>query len=181
MNEYDWAENFRKVWDRGVAAYNSGKTNPQSLLNAEDTAFLTSIGCTTQELFDFVEDFCRSGEPECNSVLLVTSVRRDYFYHVQKRQPSGKVVSMAELPAKSAELGGIEWLPRIIVKAQAKLRGEMPPELMYGCGGDRPFLHSVNTHLADFLRVVWAVDGDQEKVLGFVREQIKRAGGTQRS
>src|SRR5437868_4118110 len=138
MNEYEWAEQFRQVWDRGVAAYQSGNAKPQTLLNAQDSAFLTSIGCTNQELFDFVEDFCRGGEPEYDSVLLVTAARRDYFYTVQHRQPSGKIVPMDQLPAKSAELGGIAWLPRLIVKAQAKLRGEMPPELMYGCGGDRP-------------------------------------------
>jgi hypothetical protein len=174
MNEYDWAEQFRAVWDRGVAAYNSGKGKPQSLFSPPDAAFLSSIGCTTQELFDFVEDFCRGGEPDYDSVLLVTAARRDFFYTVQHRQSSGKIVSMDQLPPKSAALDGIEWLPRIIVKAQAKLRGEMPPELMYGCGGDRPFLRSVNIHLADFLRVVWAVNGDSQKVLVFVREQIKR-------
>ncbi|MDB6032900.1 MAG: hypothetical protein JWM16_3238 [Verrucomicrobiales bacterium] len=175
MNEYDWAGQFREVWVRSVAAYNAGKTKPQSLFSSQDVAFLASIGCTPQELFDFVEDFCRGGEPDYDSVLLVTSARRDYFYTIQHRQLSAKVISMDQLPPKSAALDGIEWLPRIIVKAQAKLRGEMPPELMYGCGGDRPFLTSVNTHLADFLRLVWAVDGDSQKVLDFVQEQIKRA------
>ena len=34
-------------------------------------------------------------------------------------------------------IDGIAWLPRILVKARLKLRGEMPADLMYGCGGDR--------------------------------------------
>ncbi len=77
---------------------------------------------------------------------------------------------MDKLSPKSAQLGGIEWLPRIIEKAQAKLRGEMPPELMYGCGGDRAFLREHGIHAADFLREVWAAGNDTGRILDFVRK-----------
>ena len=58
----------------------------------------------------------------------------------------------------------VEWFgfPRILPKARAKLRGELPDEVMYGCGGDRQFFQSNNIHPAEFLRVVrnWG-DNDQ--------------------
>ncbi|MBC8002657.1 MAG: DUF5069 domain-containing protein, partial [Opitutaceae bacterium] len=116
-----------------------------------------------------VEDFVRGGEPDFATVLLVTSARRDYFLTIQQGSSSGRFLDMDELPPKQEVLGGIAWLPRIIEKAKAKLRGEMPPELMYLCGGDRPFLKSVNVHPADFLRVVWAAGDDKQKVVDYVK------------
>ncbi|MGV3755618.1 MAG: hypothetical protein ACO1QS_09580 [Verrucomicrobiota bacterium] len=170
MQNYIWAERFKQIYDAAVLRYNNGTQSVAGLFGKEEVEFLASIGCTAQELFDFVEDFCRGGEPIYSDVLLVTAVRREYFLNVQHGKHSGKVIDSDKLPAKSAPLGGIPWLPRIIEKAKAKLRGEMPPELMYGCGGDRPFLRGVNIHLADFLRFVWEVDGDQQKVLAYVNE-----------
>ncbi len=76
---------------------------------------------------------------------------------------------MAALPAKDAELEGIPWLPRLIDKAEAKLRGEMPADLMYDCGGDRQFFKKHDRHPADFLRVTWAAKGDARKILRYVR------------
>lgn len=168
MQNYTWSTVFREIFDRAVKSYRGGNTKPGTMFSAEDKSFLASIGCTEQELFDFVEDFARFGEPTFEQVLLVTAVRRDYFLVIQKGKVSGKLIDMQSLPAKSAKVAGIEWLPRIIVKARAKLRGEMPPELMYGCGGDRPFLHSVNVDLADFLRVVWAAGDDDQKVVDYI-------------
>jgi len=171
MQNYIWTERFKKVYDAAVIRYNNGTQNVKSLFEKEEIEFLASIGCTAQELFDFVEDFCRGDEPSYEDTLLVTSARRDYFLYVQDGKHSHNVINSKDLPAKSAVLGDIPWLPRIIEKAKAKLRGEMPPELMYGCGGDRPFLREMNIHLADFLRFVWHVEGDYEKVLAFVNEQ----------
>jgi hypothetical protein len=76
---------------------------------------------------------------------------------------------MADYPAKDAPLDGIPWLPRLILKAQTRLRGEMPLEMMYGCAGDRRFFKQHGIHPADFLRFVWSVDGDEAKVLAYVR------------
>jgi hypothetical protein len=171
MQNYIWAERFKQIYDAAVLRYNNGTQSAKELFSKEEVEFLASIGCTAQELFDFVEDFCRGGEPIYSDVLLVTAVRRDYFLNVQHGKHSSHVIDSAALPAKSAPLGGIPWLPRIIEKAKAKLRGEMPPELMYGCGGDRPFLRGVNIHLADFLRFVWEVNGDEQKILAYVKEQ----------
>ncbi|HEY1173628.1 MAG TPA: DUF5069 domain-containing protein [Verrucomicrobiae bacterium] len=171
MQNYIWADRFKQVYDAGVLRYNNGTQDAKSLFSKEEVEFLASIGCTAQELFDFVEDFCRWNEPVYSDVLLVTAVRREYFLTVQKGKHSNHVIDSDKLPAKSAAIGRITWLPRIIEKAKAKLRGEMPPELMYGCGGDRPFLRSVNISLADFLRYTWEVNGDEQKILAYVNEQ----------
>ena len=48
------------------------------------------------------------------------------------------------------------------------------PDLMYGCGGDRPFLKGVNVGLGEFLRVVRDSENDRE-VIEFVKRRA--AGG----
>lgn len=168
---YNWAVRFREIHDAGVRAHRAGRRTPATMFTLEQAAALAAIGCTTQELFDFVDDFCNVGEPPFETVLLITAVRRDYFLTVQHGKPSDRVIDMDALPPKHAEADGIEWLPRIIAKARAKLRGEMPPDLMYGCGGDRPFCRRMNVDLADFLRVVWrAADNDRE-IIDYVKRQ----------
>jgi hypothetical protein len=174
MQHYEWPATFREIYDRAVKAYQAGGRNPAAISSAEDQALLASIGCTAQELYDFVDDRFRYGEPSFETTLLVTAVRREYFLTVQRGRHSQHQVDMDKLPAKSAQLGGIPWLPRLIEKAKAKLRGEMPPDLMYCCGGDREFLNQMNIDPAEFLRFVWAVEGDQAKVLEFVRNASKR-------
>jgi hypothetical protein len=170
MRNYYWTRQFKTTYEQAVTSYRAGQRDPQTIFSPEDKSFLASIGCTARELFDFVEDFCRANEPDLETVLLITAVRRDFFLTEQNGIPSTKVISTNELPSKDAELGGLKWLPRIIQKAEAKLRGETPPDLMYGCGGDRPFLKSIDVHPADFLRLVWRTNGDEQKILGFIRE-----------
>ena len=83
---------------------------------------------------------------------------------------------MDALPPKKEAVDGIEWLPRLIVKARAKLRGEMPAELMYGCGGDRPFLQEMNVELAEFLQVVWLFGDDDRAIIDYVKARAAAAG-----
>ena len=66
---------------------------------------------------------------------------------------------------------------RIIEKARAKLRGEMPDELMFCCGGDRAFLRKIDLHPADFLREVWAAGDDTQRVVRYVKSAAARAAG----
>lgn len=175
IDDADWQERFREIYDRAVEAYEEGQRGAEGLFSSEDTAFLASIGTQPQELYDFVEDWCDVGEPSYDTVLRITAVRREYFLTKQHGQPSIRRISMDSLPPMQAQLGGFTWLPRIIEKAKAKLKGEMPPELMYGCGGDRPFLRKVGVDPAEFLRLVWRSDGDQEKILRYVKEQADKA------
>lgn len=169
MRYADWTQKFRTLYDKALAYYGGGQTDPGGMFNQEETAFLKSIGMTAQNLFDYAEDWTRYNQPDWDTVLLITAARRDYFLHAQRGVPTGRVVTEPELPAKTAELEGIAWLPRIIMKARAFLAGELTPEIMYGCGGDRRFLAEHDIHPADFLRVVWASHGDDAKILSFVR------------
>jgi hypothetical protein len=169
MSNYDWPEQFRKVYDAAARRYSKGEPEPQKLFTKTDLEFLASIGCSPQELFDFIDDLARYGEPNYETTLLTTAVRRDYFMLVQNGVPSRKRVSMDTLPAKTAEVDGIAWLPRLIEKARIKLRGEMPLDLMYGCGGDRPFLRSMNVELAEFLRLVWLCGDDTARIVQYVK------------
>lgn len=171
MSEYDWPIQFRKVYEAGTARYNSGERVPQKLFSKGELEFLASIGCSAQELFDIIDDLARYGEPAYETTLLTTAVRRDYFRIVQNGIPSGRQIDMDALPAKSAEVDGIAWLPRLIEKARAKLRGEMPPELMYGCGGDRPFLRDMNVELAEFLRLVWVCGEENRRIVDYVKRR----------
>ena len=112
-------------------------------MTSQQIDFLASLGTTPQELYDFLEDWCEYGEPSFETALRITEVRAEYFLREQHGQRSTNVVNPSTLPSKDAELGGFVWLPRIIAKAQAKLRGEMSSDIMFGCGGDRAFLRRV--------------------------------------
>lgn len=167
---YDWTKQFKAVYAAGLAAYQGGARGGEAVFDADAKAFLASIGCTPTELYDFIDDFVRyGGDPDFETCLLVTAIRRDYFLNVLGGKWSGHTVPMSELPAKRDAVDGIEWLPRIIEKAKIKLRGEMDPDLMYGCAGDRSFLRKFDLHLADLLRFVWDANGDDRKVIEFVK------------
>lgn len=170
MDNYNWPKNFRVIFDDALDAYRMERREASLMFGKAQREFLEAIGATPQEVFDLVEDTFLAGEPGVETSLLITAVRREYFLSVQKGKRSSRVIDMDKLPAKSAQLGGIEWLPRIIEKARAKLRGEMPPELMYDCGGDRAFLREHGIHAADFLREVWAAGDDTQRILDFVRK-----------
>jgi len=167
----NWKHEFRRVWDRGVAAWEKGQQSARSMFSHEDINFLASIGCTAQELFDFVDDSLNYGDLDYETALAVTEIRRRYFLDVMHGKPTGRVVPMSTLPAKSAQVDGIAWLPRLIAKARIKLRGEMEPDLMYGCGGDRPFLREHNLTLPDFLQLVWDKGDDDRAIV----EAVKKA------
>lgn len=174
MNKhYIWDSYFVELFDACVDEYDDGNKDYESWFSDEDQAFLKAIGCREREFFDFVEDNVTSGgeDPTAITALLVAAVRRDYFLTIQKGVASEKVIIPSDLPAKSAELEGFVWLPRIIAKANAKLRGEMDPDTMFGCGGDRAFLSKHDIHPADFLRVVWAADGDDSKIVAYVKSR----------
>jgi hypothetical protein len=171
MSEYDWPIEFRKVYGAATQRYNSGERTSHKLFSKSELNFLAAIGCSAQELFDFIDDLARYGEPAYETVLLTTSVRRDYFRLVQNGVPTGKQIDMDALPAKKDEVDGIAWLPRLIEKARAKLRGEMPPDLMYGCGGDRPFLREMNVELAEFLHLVWTSGDDNRRIVDYVKKR----------
>src|SRR5215210_1382035 len=162
----DWPNRFKQIYDRALERYRAGNRDAQSYFTSEEASFLASIGARPMEVYDFAED---EEDLPWETALLITSARRDYFLSILHGRASDRRLKVEEFPAKDAELDGIPWLPRLILKAKARLRGELPDELMYCCGGDRKFFRDHDIHPADFLRLTWAVDGDERKLLAYVR------------
>ncbi len=169
----NWEQSFSKLFQAAVEKYRRGHVKASGLVDGAGASFLASIGHTEQEFFDFVEDFSRGGEPTLEAALKIAAVRRDYFLQEQKGKTSAYLISMDKLPSKDATVEGIGWLPRLIPKAEAKLRGEMPPDLMYGCGGDRKFFRTHQIDPADFLRKVWNAKGNQAEIVSWVKATAK--------
>lgn len=171
-----WKDEFERLWREGVKRYQAGGRGAANLFSDEDAAAMARWGYTRQELYDFCEDFANYGEPSYETALAIAGVRKDYFEKVQHQDLAavGKdPVDMASLPAKTDAVEGIEWLPRLIQKARAKLAGRMPDDLMYGCGGDRRFFREHQIDPADFLRQVWQSDSDDRAVVQYVQSAGK--------
>lgn len=170
MSNFSWESTYRELFDRCLELYRSGDEDYTGYYSDEDLEFLGSIGYQPREFFDFVEDFADEGTPTPEAAVLITSARRDYFRFIQDGETSEAQIFPDELPAKDSELEGFVWLPRIITKARAKLRGELHPDIMFCCGGDRKFLRQHDIHPADFLRAVWAAGDDDAKIAVYVRD-----------
>jgi len=168
-----WEETFQQLFDRAVDAFESGVRDSDQMFSHAEKLFLESIGATPQEIFDFVEDWSEDGVPTPEIIREVTGLRREYFLQVQDGKLESKKMISDGLPSPWASLGGHRWLPRIIAKARAKLRGELPPHTMYGCGMDRPFLEDRNIGLSEFLRKVWDAEEDDEKILNYVNQKAE--------
>ena len=169
MSDYQWDSQFCELFERCLARYRSGDTDFTGYYSDEDASFLTSIGYKPREFFDFVEDFGDGGEPSLTTAVMIASVRRDYLRVVMDGQLSDHEVTPDQLPPKDSVLEGFVWLPRILVKARAKLRGELHPDIMFSCGGDRRFLRENDVAPADFLRAVWAAGDDDAKVVAYLQ------------
>jgi len=175
MGHYDWTVEFYRIYQQAAAAYRAGERKAEALFQPDEVKFLAAHGQTPHEVFDFVEDAVSGGAPDYGTALLIAAARRDYFLVVQHGKPSGKRRSDDDFPKKSDSVSGIPWLPRIIEKARARLRGELPPDLMYGCGGDRKFLQGYDLHPADFLRFVWSAGEETGKIVEYVKSRTNPA------
>ncbi len=174
LSHYTWSTRFLTLFAACSARFERGDTDFSGYYGAEDLAFLSSIGCKPREFFDFVEDQANYGDPRAEVALLIAAVRRDYLLVMQHGQLSARETTPDQLPPKVEAVEGIPWLPRLIAKARLKLKGEMDPEIMYGCGGDRQFFIKYDIHPADFLRTVWAAGDDDARIIAHVKRQ---AGG----
>ena len=163
------------LFERSVERYRAGEAELANYYTAADLRFLQEIGYKPREFFDFVEDLVDEDAPASTTALLIAAVRRDYLKVIQCGRHSETQITRDDLPSFGDLLEGISYLPRIIAKGRAKLRGELDPDLMYGCGGDRKFLREHNIHLADFLRFVWAAGEDDQKILAVVRKSREGA------
>jgi len=161
MKHYDFADKFRTLYDKAAKLYAAGKTDQAAYFTADEQAFLAANGISVQAMYDYAEDQNNYGEPGYDRALEIETIRRDYFLNVQQGKASTAVLDAAKMPAKDAAVKGISWLPRIIPKTKAKLRGELPSSLMYSCGGDRAFFQKHDILPAEFLNLVWR-NGDND-------------------
>jgi hypothetical protein len=173
MKHYNFADQLRVLWDKAAARYAKGQRDAGTYFTADELAFLAGNGLTAQCLYDYAEDFTGGAEPTWDTALAIELVRRDYFLNAQAGKPSSIVLDEATLPAKTVAVEGIEWLPRLIPKARAKLRGELPPTLMYCCGGDRRFFKAHDIHPAEFLTLVWRHDHASASIIAWVVRRSK--------
>lgn len=165
---YNLSSDLRDLWQKAEAQYRDGNRDPESFFVGEDRRKLESLGLNPMDVYDYVEDFVGRGEPNFGDFLLITAERVLYFFDEMNGVPSEARISEESLPPKKEAVDGIEWLPRILAKAKGKLRGELPHEIMYGCGGDRKFLREHGIHPAAFLRKVSR--SSDEEVVRFVKQ-----------
>jgi hypothetical protein len=168
MKHYDFTQKFSEAYDKAVDLYARGRRGAETYFSPDESAWLAANGLTPQHLYDYAEDQNNAAEPGYDRALAIELVRRDYFLNVQGGVASSRVLAEASLPAKGEQIEGIEWLPRLIPKAKAKLRGELPATLMYCCGGDRKFFKARDILPAEFLSLVWRLDRDEAQILAWV-------------
>jgi hypothetical protein len=169
MSHYAYTQDLQKLWEHAISLYENGNREPDSYFDEEQRQQLAACGLGVMDVYDYAEDYVSRGEPDFGSFITICAARRDYFLSVQNGKFSSKRLDTDSLPAKDAAIDGIKWLPRIIPKARAKLRGEMPPEIMYSCGGDRGFFRDNDIHPGEFLRVVWAAGDDDRAIVDWVK------------
>ncbi len=166
----EWNDKFMSMFTEMVARFHTQKpaVGEQFVLPHEQE-LLSSIGCTPQEMYDYVEDYAQLGDPSPGTILLIAAARRSFFLTVQRGMGGAAQLRETDLPRPEETLQDISYLPRIIRKAEAKLYGTLPSGTMFYCANDRAFLREHgDIHPADFLYVVWGAHGDRQKVISYV-------------
>ena len=79
------------------------------------------LGLGDRPLIDFSVSLNPLGPPPS----VVAAARRDYFLTVQHGANSSKTLTRDDIPGFGDELEGLPYFPRILAKANAKLRGEL--------------------------------------------------------
>lgn len=171
--DWDFRRKLTEIWNTGVELYQNGHRVPKSFPLDDDMPFLSSCGINKMDVFDFTEDWTLEKAPKLETFLSIHELRRDYFWEVQKKIPSTKVLDPSTLPSKAQSIRGIPWLPRLIFKARAKLKGELDPSTMFCCGGDRSFFRKFHIHPTEFLRVVMQNEDKDEAIVSWVLNQKK--------
>ena len=128
----NWRKQFHNLFFNGVERHKEDRQSPEAMFEGDEPAFLESIGCSTQEMFDFCDDYVGWDDVIYEHIVELQGVRLDHFKNGLNSQPAIRRMEMHEFPLKDAEVEGIAWLPRLIVKARAKLAGQLPADLMYG-------------------------------------------------
>src|SRR3982751_4722922 len=101
---YGWHQRFRELYDKALVKYRNEHRQLGSFFTPREVGVLRSFGAKPMELFDYAED---SSDLDPETALLITAVRRDYFFLEQGGKWSEKTIVMERLPAKDAQLGGV--------------------------------------------------------------------------
>lgn len=168
MKYFNFPSQFRALFEQSVSRYARGEAL-ETFFSAAEKTWLAENGLAPQHLYDYAEDFHKyDREPGLEHALAIELVRRDYFWNVQGGRPSPTQIDASKLPAKTEAVRGIAWLPRLLPKAAAKLRGELPPTLMFCCGGDRAFFKEHDLVPAEFLSAMWRLNFDEAAMVEWV-------------
>lgn len=170
---FNYQKELVRIWENAVELYRNGNTSADTFPIQNDLPFLNKIGLNKMDIFDYVEDWVCEGTPDLGTFLLIHDLRRDFFIEEQKEIHSLEKLDSKTLPAKTEKLNGITWLPRVICKARAKLRGELPIDTMFCCGGDRAFFRTNDIHPAEFLRIVKKSASEDHLIAQWVSGRIK--------
>lgn len=160
-----------RIWHKAVDLYKHGYTDSKSFPIDEEIPLLKSFGVYKMDVFDYAEDWCLHQEPDLLTFILIHYERWKFFTEVQNGVHSTDMLDPSTLPSKQETAGGIAWLPRILAKARAKLRGELPPTVMFGCGGDRHFFQTNHIHPAQFLSLIRRLGDDEQAIIEWVVTQ----------
>ncbi len=169
MEVTHWTTQFRQLHSVAVERYRGGERGADNFFDASQTEFLASIGLRPIFLYDHVEDLCGRDEPLFETTLLIAAARRSYFRFEQESTWTTDRFETETLPARTDELDGIAWLPRILQKARGFLHGNLPADIMFYCGGDRQFLAHHHCDPADFLHAIRLSNGDDQKVIAYLK------------
>ncbi|HSI85773.1 MAG: DUF5069 domain-containing protein [Candidatus Methylacidiphilales bacterium] len=169
-----WQNTFEALFKQGAERFSEGTRGATRIFTPEEIQQLEAIGFRAQEIYDFVEDHINYGEPFLKTILAVQAVRHEYFVKEQGGVLPADRFRVADFPAKTDAVEGISWLPRLIMKARAKLRGQLPDELMYGCGGDRHFFAEHRLDPAALLRKVWNAGDNSAAIVQYVKDPASR-------
>jgi len=172
-NDIQVRDQMTAIWKKAVSLYRGGNYDHSRWFDTREREFLAGIGTQPHEIYDFAEDYCDDGVPSLETFLRIHEIRRDYFLKQQGGVLSRHEVPAEALPARQAELGGFAWLPRLIAKAQAKLRGELHHSIMFGCGGDRAFLREHGLRAEDFFQAVRDHENDDDAILDWLAKHRK--------
>ena len=180
MSHYDFSRQFHALHDKAVSLYAQGRRGADTFFSAGELAFLAANGIAAQHMYDYAEDHNNyDGAPGHDIALGIELVRRDYFLNAQHGKAPARVLDERAMPAKTDAVRGIEWLPRLMPKTRAKLRGELPATLMYCCGGDRRFFARHDILPQEFLSLVWRAGDDDSMIIDWVEARAKSAAAKQ--
>ncbi len=167
----EWNDQFMRIFRDGVERYHASSTrNPDHFFLPEESALFDSIGYGPIELYPYIKAYATEGYPSPSMALLIASVRRSFFMTAQRSiRGQMPILLESQLPKEYEALQDIAYMPRIIRKAEAKLHGNLDPNVMYYCAQDRAFLKEYgNIHPADFLYLVWNARGDKQKIISII-------------